>query len=347
MSKKSGGSSIVARNEAVNRIDADVKAESDKQMKILHEAIERSAEAVTALSSQLEQNRIKVDQQLIEGQKRIQASIDEQVAKGIGAKAKSEAEAQVAKLRDEIAQSAASITALNTQLAQNGDKLERQLSEGQARLKTTIDNMINKATEATAKVEVVAKDEAATQLAKLRDTIDSSTASIAKLNAQVSANQSALSQEFTSGQAAIRTAIDTATTQGVSSTNAYLDSKRPLIDSSIEKAVNERVEGAKNVIQDALNIVEIRKKNFNDSLPENLIFGINRVTEFNTIVGRYSGRIEDVLGRLSMRGEISSSAAVANILGESVWFVLGAIAISLVSLVASALAFFRTRRPKE
>jgi len=194
------------------------------------------------------------------------------------------------------------------------------------------DAVLTTSNEIVKRIEARAADESNAQLNKLRTAIDSSSKSIAELNAQLVHNQSLLTQQFTQGQTRIQETIEAQVKAIPSNANAYVESRRPFIDAAIEKGVGEKVQEAAKQIQDSINSVSIRKKNFEDNLPEMVKFAENRVKEFNEIVNRYSGRIDEIFGRFSDAQNITPIEAVARTLGHAFW-------LTLVALFLSSLAF--------
>jgi hypothetical protein len=298
---------LAARREAVDLIGEKAKAEANEQIEKLQKAIDKSKDSIVSLDSQIKENTKKLDLQLSEGQAATKAVVDKVT---IG---------------------------LNDQSKQDQDKLYRQADEGRARITAAVDGGLRG-------IETTAKNEASGHLEKLRGAIELSTTSITNLNAQISGQQKTLADQLKEGQAKIKEVIDSSVAQGPAGVNSYLDAKRPTLDGAIAKAVNERVADANGQIQVMIDSVILKKKNFDDSLPDKTMYAINRVNEFNEIVNRYSVRINDILLKFSGPDRSSPIGTVAGVLGFSFWLVLGAVVMSALALIASVVALIRRRR---
>src|ERR1051326_3783030 len=152
------------------------------------------------------------------------------------------------------------------------------------------DSIVRMGNEAVSRIEANASEQAKAQIAKLNDALSSATNTITNLNMEIRNKTTAIGHAFDDGQKEIKTATEKAVGQIPAAAASSLSFK-------INEVMSQKVEDAENQIQEKIKSVNIQKKNFEDALPDVAKYTENRVKEFNEIVSRYQGRIDEILSR--------------------------------------------------
>lgn len=191
--------------------------------------------------------------------------------------------------------------------------------------------------------------DAKSQEQSLRDAVDVANKTITSLRASLAAIPDQLTDQFTKARPQIQDAVTQAVNTAPQVTNAYLAAKKTEIDRMISDGVKQRVDNAGELIKQDTETVDLQKKNFTDALeiarselPQAAKLADTRAAAFTDVLSQYSGRIDDILSRLSGSKKLTTVEVVARVLGMAFWIVLGSLLLSVVAVVVS----FLRRRPR-
>jgi hypothetical protein len=187
--------------------------------------------------------------------------------------------------------------------------------------------------------------DAQNQEKSLRDAVTDSNKTITSLRDQ-------LTDQFLKAQPQIQGAVTQAIKDAPTVTNAYLESKKTEIDRMISDSVNKQIENATDRIKQDTDTVDLQKKNFSDALeiarnelPQAAKLADTRAAAFTDVLDRYSGRIDDILSRLSSNEKLNTVEVIARVLAVAFWIVLASLFLSLVAIVVSLLRRRPIRQP--
>jgi hypothetical protein len=191
--------------------------------------------------------------------------------------------------------------------------------------------------------------DAKSQEQSLRDAVDVANKTITSLRASLAAIPDQLTDQFTKARPQIQDAVTQAVNTAPQVTNAYLPAKKTERDRMISDGVKQRVDNAGELIKQDTETVDLQKKNFTDALeiarselPQAAKLADTRAAAFTDVLSQYSGRIDDILSRLSGSKKLTTVEVVARVLGMAFWIVLGSLLLSVVAVVVS----FLRRRPR-
>lgn len=187
----------------------------------------------------------------------------------------------------------------------------------------------------------------------LQDMVADSNKTITILRASLAAIPDQLTDQFAKAQPQIQGAVTQAIKAAPEVTNAYLEAKKTDIDRMISDGVKQRVDNAGAQIKQDTEFVDLQKKTFTDELaisrnelPQAAKLADTRAAAFNDVLSRYSGRIDDILSRLSGNEKLTTVEVVGRVLRVTFLVVWIVVALSLFFSLLAIIVSFSRRRPR-